>query len=550
MKKKKVLFINETSFLPTGLARYGKEILLRLYASNKYELAEFGYYGEPEDPRIASIPWTYFNNKPSDKDVVAMQRYNSKVTYQFGEYNFENILLKFQPDIILTASDYWYSEFIERSPHRRFFKWINLPTVDSIPQHENWLSAYKNCDVVIPYTKFAQKALLSESGKLINVFGDISYAGVEHDIFYPMDKTEVRGEFGIDDDAIIIGTCMRNQARKLYPELMEAFSKYLKVAPKELSKKSFLYIHSTYPDLGYDFPHLIKKYGLSSKILFTYACRSCGAVFPCFFRDIRTNCEKCKQPTAYFPNTQQGISRENLAKVINTFTVGVQYSNSEGFGLPMIEIASCGIPIFATDYSAMSEIANLIGYKIKVASYKMDVDFNTERATLDADDFILKLINYLQKPLSAKIYQSEKIRNIVVKTFCWDKTAKVWQDAIDSVNISGYEYNESPALHNPVMPTEPFEDNTDFVRWAIINILGKPEMVCSYMAMRLVRDLNSGCTPVGIAGATYHNENSGLGLNHNHENFNPEILINKLIQMRTEINSSESKRYATVNRPR
>ena len=41
---------------------------------------------------------------------------------------------------------------------------------------------------------------------------------------------------------------------------------------------------------------------------------------------------------------------------MNTFDLYVQYANSEGFGLPQVEAAGCGIPVASVDYSAMSSV--------------------------------------------------------------------------------------------------------------------------------------------------------------------------------------------------
>ena len=56
-RKKKILLCNEASFLNTGYATYGRELMKRLYASNKYELAEFSTYASHQDERFSHIPW-------------------------------------------------------------------------------------------------------------------------------------------------------------------------------------------------------------------------------------------------------------------------------------------------------------------------------------------------------------------------------------------------------------------------------------------------------------------------------------------------------------
>ena len=50
--KKKYSFCSEASYLEHRYATYSREILRRLHASGKYEIAEFASYGKDGDPRI------------------------------------------------------------------------------------------------------------------------------------------------------------------------------------------------------------------------------------------------------------------------------------------------------------------------------------------------------------------------------------------------------------------------------------------------------------------------------------------------------------------
>ena len=60
-------------------------------------------------------------------------------------------------------------------------------------------------------------------------------------------------------------------------------------------------------------------------------------------------------------NVKQGLTYEQLADIINTFDVYVQYANSEGFGLPQVEAAACAVPVMSIDYSAMTSVVRKLG---------------------------------------------------------------------------------------------------------------------------------------------------------------------------------------------
>ena len=167
-RKKKILLCNEASFLNTGYATYGRELMKRLYASNKYELAELATYVSPNDERFSQIPWKTYSNLPDPNDAQESDLYRSNVTYQFGEFKFEHVLLDFQPDIVVDIRDWWMLEFEERSPFRGLFYWAIMPTVDASPQNEQWLSTYNSADAVFNYSDWGYEVLKQEGGGSIN----------------------------------------------------------------------------------------------------------------------------------------------------------------------------------------------------------------------------------------------------------------------------------------------------------------------------------------------------------------------------------------------
>ena len=95
------------------------------------------------------------------------------------------------------------------------------------------------------------------------------------------DKRKHKQFVGLDPDCKIIGTVMRNQRRKLYPDLFEAFKKFL---DKAEDKNYYLYCHTSYPDLGWDIPELLNEHGIGSKVLFTYICPETKKPFVSVFK--------------------------------------------------------------------------------------------------------------------------------------------------------------------------------------------------------------------------------------------------------------------------
>lgn len=448
-----------------------------------------------------------------------------------------------------------------------------MPTVDAIPQHEQWIATFMNADAVFTYTDWAHDVLKKEGGGLIKTYGSAP-PGADLDTFYPMDKKEIRRQFHFEDDVNIIGTVMRLQARKLFPDLIEAFTMFQQQAPPELAKKTYLYMHTSYPDMGWDLPRLIKKYGMSHKILFTYRCRKCQAVFASFFMDAVGPCPKCGKIEAHLPNTQEGIERSSLAKIYNLFDCYVQYANSGGFEMPLVEASACGIPVMATDYSAMSDVVRkLHGYPIKVAYYRLDNEFGCYRATPSNQDLVEKWIKFFSLPESERKRKSQQSRQEVIRHYTWEQTANKWMNVIDYLTMGesalnlqenkknnfshgskitvnrSRNWDSPPYIHTPLPLPPNWKEmtNEELVRWSIINILGEPEMVNSYLALRLIRDLNWGLTSRGLMGGNYFNEQSFIMTRGSLQPFGVDDMVRELSMMCEHRNKWESIRENREN---
>ena len=123
MRRKRILLVNEASFLGTGYGVYGHELLKRLYNTNKYELCELASWCSDEKhiAKITSVPWGIIPNLPREDEKA---EYLSNPLNKWGAWKFENSCLAFQPDIVISFRDWWMDEFIDRSPYRRHYHYF------------------------------------------------------------------------------------------------------------------------------------------------------------------------------------------------------------------------------------------------------------------------------------------------------------------------------------------------------------------------------------------------------------------------------------------
>lgn len=547
MRKKRILFCSEATFLNTGYATYTREILNYLHSTGKYELAEMASYGSRNDPRGQTLPWKYYGVAPDEKcSKQEHEAYSSVPSNQFGDFIFNDVCLDFKPDVVCDIRDFWMLEFAERSPFRRFFKWAIMPTVDARPQARQWIATYSNADACFTYSDWAGTVLQDQSGGKINYLGSAPPSA--HPAYQPLGiKKMLRSGLGISPNAKIIGTVMRNQRRKLYPDLFIAFKKLLSLVPDP--ENYFLYCHTSYPDLGWDLPELIQENGLASKVLFTYICPETKTPFPSLFRGALTFSPYTKKYGASLSSVKNGASYEDLAKIMNLFDLYVQYANCEGFGLPQVEAAACGIPVMATDYSAMeSVVRQLGGVPLTPKALYKELETGCLRAVPDNDFAAQKFFEFFQKSERERDILGAKTRELFKKHFRWKLSGGQWEKYFDSVEILPEEvtWKSKPLIAQPApMPSkeqiEQMQHFGNMAKFLISEVLREPEKLDSFMEARLIRDLTYG-TSTATTGGMYYNEYSAAFDNKRLNNFSFEDAYKHFYSLCERRNHWERKR--------
>jgi glycosyltransferase involved in cell wall biosynthesis len=496
--KKRVFIANDSSFIASGYGVYGKELLTRLHNSGKYEVAELGCYADCARPEIKTIPWKFYPNAASTNEPN-FETYKNNVANQFGAWRFNRAILDFKPHIVFDVRDYWMSSYQETSPYRRYFHWVLMPTVDSAPQKTDWYYTFANADVVVPYTEWAKKTLIEGGGNKLNIFPKIANAGINPNEFYPIENKREHKIKYFGDDYDIVGLVMRNQKRKLIPDILLAFKNYLnKIKHTDKYSKTYLYLHTSYPEEnGWDLPNLLLEFGLLDKTYFTYTCRSCHKYFPSKFNNALIKCQHCgSDNSACVASVANSISTEALNEIYNLFDIFIQYAICEGFGMPQVEAAACGLQIASVDYSAMTEITeNLNGIKIPVKRFFRELETNADRAYPDNDfttDLLYRYFNEMTP--ETKELNSKKIREKCLSIYTWDNVYKVWDECFDQLNISDkvpWNTNQKFLTNHANMSVPGNLSPRDFVEYICCNIINEPYLIKTAGIQQMIRDLNS-----------------------------------------------------------
>ena len=531
--KKKILWVGEAPYLNTGYAVYAKNILGYLASLGKYEIVQLGIYAKESELHKYNFTWTIVPNCP-ESNTPEHEQYKSDELAQFGSYRFEEVCAEFKPDIVCNIADVWMFEFIFRSPYLPYFKTILMPTCDSEPQPKQWLDVYAKSDKILTYCDWAKDELIKGMGQEHSSKMIGSASPVAAECYFPKDKNRLRHQMGIGIHETIFGTVMRNQKRKLYPQLFESFRKYL-----DMGGDGKLFCHTSYPDKGWDFQMMLKRYNLSNNVLFTYKCMKCDGYSIDTFTSLIKECKQCRDVTSKMCTVDDGIEAEDLANIYNIMDFYIQPCTNEGFGMPIVEAAACGVPVCATDYSAPSDVIKKLGGIPIEHTFSIEHETGLKKAIIDTDHLASIMLEVYRTPKEMMNLRRIQTRELFEKYYSsWKRTGQKWEEVIDSIGHGNWDATEDIKEPNVDIP-EGLESGFDISTWIIENTLCDPDKLYSFMHARLTRDLSLGFVRKTIGGE-YDHELSSMQM------FNNKLSVKELITVfankRIRINDCERRR--------
>jgi len=148
--------------------------------------------------------------------------------------------------------------------------------------------------------------------------------GVDTSVYAPMDKKKAREGLGLPEDAFLIGVVAANKgnpSRKSFPEILQAFKVF-----RERHSEAILYLHTEISGIsdGVSLPMLINSLDIPADAI--------------RFAD-------------QYKSRFNPVSPKTMAKIYSTFDVLLSPSRAEGFGVPILEAQSCGVPAIVTNFS-------------------------------------------------------------------------------------------------------------------------------------------------------------------------------------------------------
>lgn len=269
-----------------------------------------------------------------DHDSRDNVTYYPKHFHPYGSDTLVEHARDFNADVVFTLQDIWT---LDPNHLKQIKNWIPILPVDHEPippaVYERAKLAYR----IVSYSQFGHDEL-----KRMGLHSTYIQHTVNTDIFKPLGndaKKQLRSELGIPQDTFVFGIVAANRdnpPRKSFQELMDAYKMFRNEVPN-----SMIYFHSpTAINTGFQIQEYARFIGIENNIKSTE-----------------------------FYHQMYKTTKKDMAKLYNTFDAFVLPSTNEGFGVPIIEAESCGIPSIVTNFTSMPELTNYgdCGYLIDVA---------------------------------------------------------------------------------------------------------------------------------------------------------------------------------------
>lgn len=389
----KILIMTDSPFIPTGQAKVGREIAIGL-ARRGNEVGYIGWFHRsdifPNLPHNIQFWWTHNNH--------------------YGADMLDDVVQKFQPDVVLTIGDFWNIGWITDGnicKTRRMFQWCSYIPVDGEPSNGGLppgiVRVVEDIDIPVAYTEYAKFAVLKsvKSQETRNKIKTI-YHGVDTNVFKPADpadRRKRREQFAMQDKFMFLTVC-RNQSRKNIPKLFQAWKKFSELP--EFKGKVILWPHMFFNDpMGWRIDDILDELKLRNESIMYY------------------------NQVAYSQSELHLTTEEQVAKLYQIADAFVLLSG-EGFGLPTFEAMATKLPCILLNHSASGELgadgrAHLIN---QIYTQTWTGSHLTERPVPEIDATVDAFI---------KIYRDKQYRDSIAQKgfdfsthYTWDKVTEDW----------------------------------------------------------------------------------------------------------------------------
>lgn len=475
MRKKIVAINSDHVFAKTGLGRNAKELVKYLLPLDKYEIVYYASGMQWGNGDFSSLPFKCHGALPDNpQELQELQRDQLKMRdAAYGGANIERFIREVRPDVMIFSNDSWAFPYCKK-PWWDKFGCILHVTLDSLPFLPDQIDQIKNSKHFRVWSDFAQK----ESEKLGCNHVKTLTGMINRESFQRLNehaRIQLRFKNNIPIDAFVVGFVFRSQLRKELRPLMEGFSMFKRQNPEVRNPR--LLLHTNFSE-GWDIPRMAREFDIDPKeILTTYICRNCNNHEFRPFSGQDCDCRFCgAQKSQVTCNVVNGVEEKSLNEVYNLMDCYCHLMNAGGLEIPIVEALYAGLPVATVGYSS-GEMFTEQPFVYPI-DFSWSVQFGTQfkRACPSAYSVSKFLKKIHAMSVKDRIELGRKGAEWAVKTFSPEVVGKQWEELIDSIPFTDYDFNFSYKPKNSSFPFPEIEQDSDFITALYKNILDMDEL--------------------------------------------------------------------------
>lgn len=296
----------------SGYAAETRDLLFRFVKDN-WNVACIAFWGLDGFPA-----YQYGQDLIDDRFKDVKLKVYPKMDHPYGSDALILHSIDYKANVIFTMQDV---PMLDPQHLQQLKYWIPFLPIDKDPCPPAVLERLRYAYKIVTFSKFGQDTLLKAG-----FTSTLIYEGTDTELFKPMDKLEMRRDYKIPEDVFLFGMIAANKEnppRKGYQEALEAFKLFYDKHPE-----ARLFIHSQQRGPG-GFPveDFARTLGFHDKMFLYEPYRA-----------------------------TYGSNHKDVSKQMNMFDVLLHPSQTEGFGLTVIEALACGTPVIVNNTTSMPEM--------------------------------------------------------------------------------------------------------------------------------------------------------------------------------------------------
>lgn len=477
MSRHRILLQTDPTWLRTGLAESAKTLLKHLYKTGRYDIALYAQQGTPTNhPLLGSTPWPTFGCIPPDQNLINQINADPNLARDasYGSLSIDAVVKEWKPTIWVGSNDCWsfsLANYADKPWYQRINS-VHHITLDSYPILDQAYEQAKRSKVYLTWAKFAAREMRRVGGDAMKHVDSI-YGAMDTQAFSPItpaEKATLRRQFGLPDDTVIFLFVGRNQLRKSFVRVMEAYARFRAEHP---NVRAALHFHTSFSEKGqgWDLSKRAADYGIRrEELLCTYVCKTCGSWFVAPYGGEDLDCPACgTKKSIITANIACGVPADQMRLVYGLSDACLSAFTSGGQEYHNVQSLLCGKTLACTNYSCGEDfcLPETRGFVTPMRWHPYDEQQTSFiKAATDVGDLTAFMRSHVRTPKAALQAAGEKGREWAIKTFGIEAIGAQWEKLFDAMPIPDWSSIDitKVAQKNDTFPMPTMADNTEWVK--------------------------------------------------------------------------------------